>query len=333
MKKLLLGTALAGSVLLAGSSFAETKVNGYLETTIGMTSNKTASVSENADPMSIGHETTIGLSNSVKLKNGLEFSAGFDVENGASTDQYLKLSAGGTTFAVGNDVDGVADNVSQEDFTPHIAQAWHDAGMSAGAIAGVNTAHGSNGLYLIHKGAGFQVASVYSPNLAATNAAGASSNTARGADNTAASGYDIAVSGDFGVPGLKLGYGISNAKNAKDSGSTGDQEGTTYGVQYSMANVTVGYGRTKNQPVNSAIETTISSYGIAYKVSDALSIGLYAADVEVDAVAKDESYKSAQIGYDLGGMGITLGYYQAEDVGGVAGTDNDKFEIRTVSKF
>lgn len=336
MKKLLLGTALAGSVLLAGSSFAETKISGALETSIGMSSNKTSALADNADPMSITNETTLDISTSSKLANGLTFSAGFGIENGTSansgTDAYLKLSSGGTTFAVGNDVDGVADNVSQEDFTPHIAQAWHDAGIGGGAITGVKTTHGSNGLYLIHEGAGFKVASVYSPNLGNTDATGASANASRAAADAATSGYDIAISGDFGVPGLKLGYGISNAKAASDSANS-EQEGTTYGAQYTMANVTVGYGNTKNKPAASAVETQITSYGIAYKVSDALSVGLYQADVDVDAVATDEGYKSAQIGYDLGGMGITVGYYQVDDIGGVAGTDREKLEIRTVSKF
>jgi len=32
-------------------------------------------------------------------------------------------------------------------------------------------------------------------------------------------------------------------------------------------------------------------------------------------------------------MGITLGLYQAENVGGVSGTDEESFEIRTVTKF
>jgi hypothetical protein len=301
-----------------------------------MSSNKTSALADNSDPMSITNETTLDISTSSKLANGLTFSAGFGIENGTSapsgTDAYLKLSSGGTTFAVGNDVDGVADNVSQEDFTPHIAQALHDAGIGGGAITGVKTTHGSNGLYLIHEGAGFKVASVYSPNLTNDDTTGASANASRAAADKATSGYDIAISGDFGVPGLKLGYGISRAKAASDSANS-EQEGTTYGAQYTMANVTVGYGNTKNKPAASTVETQITSYGIAYKVSDALSVGLYQADVDVDGVATDEGYKSAQIGYDLGGMGITVGYYQVDDIEGVAGTDREKIEIRTVSKF
>ena len=66
MKKLLLGSALAASVLLAGSSFAETKVSGYLETTINTKENSSTGVAGNSTPSTIGHETSIDLSTSKK---------------------------------------------------------------------------------------------------------------------------------------------------------------------------------------------------------------------------------------------------------------------------
>jgi hypothetical protein len=335
MKKLLLGSALVGAVFFAGSSFAETKVSGYLETTIGFTSKKTSGTSDNSFPTGIGHETSIDLSTSKQLSNGLTMSAGFGVESGNQTDQYLKLASGGTYFAVGNDVTGVADNVSQEDFTPHIAQAWHDAGIGAGAITGTKTVHGGNGFYLVHSNDMLKIESVYSPDTSATDQTAASANgTGSGVSGTVTSGYDIAVSGGFGVPGLKVGYGISRAKASDDAvAANTEQEGDNYGIQYSNGPITVGYGNTENKPAASTTKTKITSYGIAYKVNDALSVGYYDGNVEVTGVATDESYKSLQVGYDLGGMGITVGYYTVSDIGGTAGSDREKLEIRTVTNF
>jgi hypothetical protein len=337
MKKLLLGSALASAVLFSGSSFAETNISGYLETTVGFTSSTTTGTPDNSLPTGIGHEVSIDLSTSKELSNGLKMEAGFGIENQATggTDQYLKLSQGGTYFAIGNDVTGVADNVSQEDFTPHIAQAWHDAGIGAGAITGTNTTHGGNGFYLVHKNDNFTIESVYSPDLSATNTTAASANGAGQSSGAAASsGYDLAISGSFGVPGLKVGYGISRAKAGDDSvAANTEQEGDTYGVQYSMSGFTVGYGKTENKAVASTTKTEITTYGVAYKVSDALSVGVYKGDVSVTGTALDEEYKSAQIGYDFGGMGITVGYYTADTIGGTSGTDREKLELRTVTKF
>jgi hypothetical protein len=337
MKKLLLGSALASAVLFSGSSFAETKISGYLETTVGFTSTTTSGTPDNSLPTGIGHEVSIDLTTSKELSNGLKMEAGFGIENQAAggTDQFIRLSSGGTSFAIGNDVDGVADNVSQEDFTPHIAQPWHDAGIGAGAITGTKTVHGYNGLYLVHKNDNFTIASVYTPDVSNTEATAASANGTGVSDGTAVkSGYDLAISGSFGVPGLKVGYGISRAKAGDDSvAANNEQEGDNYGIQYSMNGFTVGYGRTENKPATSSTKTEIKTYGVAYKVSDALSVGVYKGDVSVTGVAKDEEYQSAQIGYDFGGMGITVGYYTADTIGGTSGTDREKLELRTVTKF
>jgi len=324
MKKLLLGSALAASVLLAGSSFAETKVSGYLETTINTKETSSTGVAGNSTPSTIGHEASIDLKTSKELDNGLTMSAGFGIENGNQADQYLKLSSGGTTFAIGNDVTGVADNVSYEDFTGSIAQDTHTNGGAKGSLAGVATNHGGNGLYLIQKTDLATIEAVYSPSTT-TNLTGASSTA-----GTSGSGYDLAVHGGFGIEGLKVGYGLSNKQS--DSSTAGDTEGKTFGIKYSMSGITAGVGRTTNTTAAS-IDTEITEYGISYQINDQLSIGVTDTTLEKDAVATDEEFNSFQVGYDFGGMGVTLGYYQAENVGGVSGTDQESFEIRTVTKF
>ena len=324
MKKLLLGSALAASVLLAGSSFAETKVSGYLETTINTKESSTASVTGDSTPATIGHETSIDLKTSKELDNGFTMSAGFGIEKGDMADQYLKLTSGGTTFAIGNDVTGVADNVSYEDFTGSIAQDTHTNGGATGSLSGVKTNHGGNGLYLIQKMDLATIEAVYSPSTTSNTTGGSS------VGGTSGSGYDLAVHGGFGVEGLKVGYGVS--EKTSDTSSTGDIEGKTFGAKYSMSGLTVGAGRTTNTTA-ADVDTEITEYGISYQINDQLSIGFTDTTLEKDAVALDEEFNSFQVGYDFGGMGITLALYQAENVGGVAGTDQESFEIRTVTKF
>jgi hypothetical protein len=329
MKKLLLGTALA--TLVAGVASAETKVSGYLETTIGMSSKATAGVTEDSNPIGIGHEVSIDMSTTKELDNGMTMSAGFGTEDGSATDQYLKLTSGAVTFAVGNDVTGVTDNVSQEDFTPHVAQDFHSAGLdSSAAIDGVKTTHGGNAMYLIYKTDMATIEANYTPDL---QTAGTDSvNGSRAATATSlASGYDIAVKGNFGVEGLSAGYGVSKASATLSS--TVDQEGKAYGASYTVGAFTVGYGKNESNAVNSALDTTVETYGVSYKVNDQISVSAAAGKVDKDGEATDEEHTTIQVGYDLGGMGITLGYYEAENVGYTAGTDVEKFEIRTVTKF
>ena len=342
MKKLLLSSALAASVLFTGASFAETKISGSLETTINTKSAKTASTADNSLPTNIGHEAVIKISTSKELSNGLKMSAGFALDSsdsssgtatgGLASDQFVTLAAGNTSISIGNDVSGVADNVSQEDFTPHVSQDFHSVGI--GNIDGVSTAHGSNGIYVQHKTDMLTFEGVYTPTMAADNETGASTNS-----EISGSGFDLAVKGNLGVPGLTIGYGISetNADSAALSTSA-KLKGTAYGAKYAMGGFTVGYGYTKNEDesfktATVGVDTEHQTYGVAYQINKQLSVSVAMGEADVSNLALDEEYQTVQVGYDFGGMGITAGYYEVENVGGATGVDQEVFEIRTVTKF
>ena len=328
MKKLLIGTSLASAMLVAASAYAEVKVGGSLETTINTRETQTTGTTGDSSPSSIGHETDVKFSSSKELDNGMSLKAGFDINNSTAEDQYVTLSMGGTSFSIGNDVSGVADNVSQEDFTPYVAQDFHSAG-TGGNIQGIETAHGSNGIFLKHKGDMATVEAVYSPTAQADNSTGASSIVTN--DTGKGSGYDVAIYGSFGIDGLKAGFGTSKVQSV--SATENDQEGKGYGVKYAMGDITVGAGRTINQDVNTATEDKVTTYGVTYNVNDQLSVGVAMGTLEVEGTTNDEEYQTLQVGYDLGGMVVTAGLYQVENVGGTSGSDNENLEIRTVTKF
>ena len=325
MKKLLLGSALAASVLIAGSSFAETKVTGSLETTINSENSKTSSLSPGSTGATIGHEAEIKMDTSKELDNGIKLSAGFDITNGSQGDQYLKLSMGSTTFGIGNDVSGVIDNVSQEDFAPFIGNPFHDEGTD-GSIADPLSVHGYNGLYLINKQDMFTIEGVYSPNTNAGASTGPSTNNV----GESGSGYDLAIHGNFGIEGLKVGYGVS--ENSQ-TGAVNNRESEAFGVRYSMNGITIGGGFNEN--TTGTIVSNNYAYGISYAVNDALSVGYYEGehDSGVSSHAQNEEYQSIQVGYDFGGLGVTAALYNLDNDGGVAGTDQEMFEVRTVTKF
>ena len=334
MKKLLLSSALAASVLFTGASFAETKISGSLETTINTKSAKTASTADNSLPTNIGHEAVLKISTSKALSNGLNMSAGFalDSSDTFASDQFVTLTAGNTSISIGSDVSGVADNVSQEDFTPHVSQDFHSVGI--GNIDGVSTAHGSNGIYVKHSTDMLTFEGVYTPTIAADNETGASTNS-----EASGSGFDLAVKGNLGVPGLTIGYGISETKADSSALSTSVKlKGTAYGAKYAMGGFTVGYGYTKNEDesfktATVGVDTEHQTYGVAYQINKQLSVSVAMGEADVSNLALDEEYQTVQVGYDFGGMGITAGYYEVENVGGVTGVDQEVFEIRTVTKF
>ena len=335
MKKLLLSSALAASVLCTGASFAETKVDGSLETTINTRSTTTAGTADNSGATNIGHEAVLKVSTSKDLSNGLKLSAGFALDSSVDAagtgkadgfqNQFVTLTAGKTSFSIGHDVSGVEDNVSHEDFTPHVAQDFHSVSTGS-ALTGVTQAHGKNGIYVKHAADMLTFEGVYSPTQAADNFTAASTNSEVGG-----SAYGLAVKGNLGVEGLTIGYGISEVTADQASGNT-KVEGKAYGIKYATAGFTVGYGTNENT-ATTGVKTDSTSYGVSYQVNDQISVAINMGEAEVSNVATDEKLRSLEVGYDFGGMGITAGYYQVENLGGVSGTDADVLEIRTVTKF
>lgn len=336
MKKLLLSSALAISVLCTGASFAETKVDGSLETTINTKTTKASGSADNSGPTNIGHEAVLKVSTSKDLSNGLKLSAGFALDSSVDAassgksdgfqNQFVTLTAGKTSFSIGHDVSGVEDNVSHEDFTPHVAQDFHS--VSTGSVlTGVTQAHGKNGIYLKHTTDMLTFEGVYSPTQAADNYTAASTNTEVGG-----SAYGLAVKGNLGVEGLTIGYGISEV-TADQSSGVKKAEGKAYGIKYATAGFTVGYGTNENTAATTGVKTDSTSYGVSYQVNDQISVAVNMGKAEVSNVTRDEKLRSFEVGYDFGGMGITAGYYQVEDLAGSSGADAEVLEIRTVTKF
>jgi len=170
-------------------------------------------------------------------------------------------------------------------------------------------------------------AGVYSPSVT-----GAIDSTAASiATATSGSGYDLAVKGNLGVEGLTIGYGISEINADTATGAT-KKEGKTYGVKYAVAGFTVGYGTNENT-ATTGVKTDVTSYGVSYQVNKQLSVAVNIGEADVSNIANDEELRSFEVGYDFGGMGITAGYYQLENLGGTSGSDNELIEIRTVTKF
>ena len=84
--------------------------------------------------------------------------------------------------------------------------------------------------------------------------------------------------------------------------------------------------------VSSDLERT--QYGVKYAVSDQVSVALSYSETEHgDTSAKDEESTVLEVGYNLGGMGITLAYAQLENADGTDGGDSEGLILKTGLKF
>ena len=108
MKKLLVTSALAGSLLVSASAFAEISVKGYVETTLGSGETPATSAVTNQGT-SIGYETGVTFSGTKDLDNGMSMKTTATLEDATLINQAMAFSSDGNTIFIGNDYHGLDD--------------------------------------------------------------------------------------------------------------------------------------------------------------------------------------------------------------------------------
>jgi hypothetical protein len=336
-KKLLTTSALAGVVALAGSAFAETKVGGNLEYVFNAASATTSLASASGS----GFEENIKISNSKDTDFGT-FSYGFNLENAATEGAHMQLVAGDTTIQIG--ADSFA-NLSQT-VVPNTGESYQTVAggigdlhyeiafdMGAGDTNAGVARKNSVGLGIAQKVAGGTVALRYAPNSAQGN-----SNTAGGSAQSGTSSMMAQYKGSLGVEGLTvmLGYAKDEAYNDNKA----DGKAKTFGAAYTMGALTVGAQRKVYEDVNTVAaqsEYKANEYGIGYVVNDNLTLSINHIVTDGDsggtALANKEKITGIGIGYNLGGIALELTYADVSDVAGVAGSDGEAFQLKTVQAF
>jgi hypothetical protein len=360
MKKLLLTTAIAG-VMVSGSAFAQTTITGELRLNykaIGNVSPNSASAING-----FGQEQQINVQTKGKLNVlGLDYAAGFSLENDGA--QSTTLFNENTYMDFTNASSGTTISISRD----HVQRS--DTDRSAAVLVGFSpnelSADGSTANRTIFSqnigpAVGQAVtASIiqatpigrfsysYAPTGNADQTTTASSNpisqsSEATAENDEESAYEYGFTGDFGVKGLNTYYFKSGQKkSAGVAAQTRDSEARSIGVAYNMGQFSVGYADKKynfikqsggsGSTANTA-DITEKHYGVAYAVNNTLSIGAIYAKGEYSGSPATQTTKGINIGYNLGPVALTVGYAQNEDLGGVAGAENNQGMIRFIGAF
>jgi len=338
--KLLLTTALVGSVALSSAAIAETKVTGNVEATyIGTSMDKAADSHKGVS--ALGMETNIGVSHSKELDNGMTLKAGMNLETGNSTDAqatsdvgYVEVSSGNFSVHVGQDYGNNLNTIG----IPTVGDAYSDviATLSDGTTAAIATtnkdlseeAHDALHLGLAQKFDAGVVYLNYAPSSEKNDTAGDSG----GADD-GGSILEIGTKLNFG--GVSVQLGQQTDEQANDGGSVDSAKQRLYSVGYSFDRFAVGASKRTYDDGNSATanDWDMTSYGITFAASDNLSVGVQIGDVDDESNTSDEETRMISAGYNLGGMGIEFSYAQVENKGATSGTDVDTIQIRSITKF
>jgi hypothetical protein len=331
--------------LLASNAIAQTTVTGNLNISF-----KTASLDKATSAVNggrgFGNEQQINIQNKGKLNNGMDYAAGFSIENdGTQTgtlfneNVYIDFIAGNTTFTIG------VDHIQNSDRTlaSGIGLEAADLALGAGGTSNFVTSVGSNvaqsygfGVTQTIPGIG-KLSALYVPTEDANPATGDGDKTF--AETNEESAYEIGFVGDFGVKGLNT-HAFKSVKKATTgskahlSTAVNDVEGTNLGAAYNFGKVTVGYTYKKEgaAAVNSDIKQ--DEFSAAYALSPTLSISAnYTKADKQGANIADAKAKTLGIGYSLGPVAIVANYSKLENYTGTSGDDADVIYLAARTSF
>jgi hypothetical protein len=327
--KLLLTTAIA-SVAFAGSAFSETKIGGNLEQTFQATSKDGA-----GSIRGFGAEHNISMSASKDLDNGMTAKYGTVLEDGTADTHYLTVGTDTMTVTVGRD-NGANLSSSAIPYIGDGFTSFNKAGTTANPLSTTATNadvdyHNAEHIRLDAGVLGGNLTIGYAPDVAQTKKGDS------GAAESGNSAMGIIYSGSLGVDGLKV---LVGQETGDGEGSEEDAKQTQVGVTYNAGQFSVGVEQQDIETAAAAasqVETETTTIGATYAMSDNMSIGVYQIETEekvgTTTSANDEEIKMVQIGYNLGGLGLSFSYADVENVSNVANSDAEQIQIRTIQKF
>ena len=283
--KLLLSSALVGSLAITGLASAQTTISGSLDLSYKTISNA-GSITKQTDA-GFGRETQINIANKGKLSNGMDYAAGFSLEfdgksgaamgvsdnsaNAGSSAQsniqrlsrenvFIDVISGTTTLSVG------MDHLNNMSFSsaPRVAQHAATTVASAqlitdgnGDVAASSTSGGT--AYQFYPGVASLGASNYmglgiqqvTPFGTITGQYFPKATAQQGANDGIArtavkDAYELHYRGDLGVKGLSANVGYNVINHATATTTQSEkQKGVAYGVGYNFGQFAVGAQRNK----------------------------------------------------------------------------------------
>ena len=366
--KLLLSSALLGSLVIGSAAYSQTTITGNLSLSYKSLSEHTALTAANnaaaigtgvhTATRSFGRESQINFANKGKLNNGMDYAAGFSIENDggqvsdlSNENVFIDFISGNTTITIGQDhiqnTNRTRGNFVGNDATDlATGNPYEVLNANVGFIqsAGSNPAQ-SMGVGVVQNTPVGSLSFLYVPTVGNTgsdneigNLAGVASTTLE--DNNE-SAIEVGYVGDLGVKGLSA-HAFYNVENERVNES-GKRKGKNLGVSYGFGATTIGFNRKENDtPVNAATQTELkqNEFGIAYAVTPNVTLAANYTTAKVSGsavtgvVTDDATSKSIALGYNLGPVAVIAQVARQENIAQDApGSDQDVVFVKINTNF
>jgi hypothetical protein len=367
--KLMLTSALVGSLVAGSSAIAQTTITGSLDLSYTGLESKLDSTLRNSVGGSsfagMGREAQLNIQNKGKTNiAGLDYAAGFSLEfdgNSSSTgteastisneNTYIDFIMGGTTLTFG--IDHIQNSHNNLAPTASINMAEI---LDAQLSVSYTNAVGANPKESI--GVGIMQATpvgTFSALFVPNNNDTGNRDTRTGVDKSGRnSAYELGFRGDLGVKGLDAKYFYNKESTVGltkvvDTNLTQDLIGKSAGLAYNFGQITVGADKQWNQNVALTTATgitaatgtqlgkkTTTQYGVAYAANKDLSLSVNKAKTDrTDIVATgDEEWMQYAVGYNFGPIASSISYVTVDNVGNLTSQGDYKIAyVRLSTKF
>jgi outer membrane protein OmpU len=300
-------TALAGSLVATSAYAGAMSVSGGASMAL-----KNDSGTQTGKSWTMGNSLT--FTGGGELDNGINVSLSFELDGAEGVGQAnapfdshsLTLSSDGLGTLVfaghgGSSAQGAIDTTAAGDL-------WNNGSGITGPTA---AASGDNSmLYTLPAMVdGVGITASYSPGRASQD-----SHTAFAISYT-------------GVDGLTLNYGQG------DSGAPGSEiTSTTMKASYAVGSFTLGASKTEADKTG-ASDREVTSYNVAYTVSDDISVGYGVETFDTAGQSVDEEVRGFNISYTTGGMTLGAMQVEGEGIGNSASSEKDRWKLSASFAF
>jgi outer membrane protein OmpU len=281
-------TALATTLVTSASVAGELSVSGSAALSYtGLSTNS------HTNPWAMGD--SIKFNGGGDLDNGMTVSVYYELDGGTYDDYNLKLGmgdAGTLSFSgassSGSGVDKLKDIVPNA-YTPvYEATDTTDSGL----IDATGNSQTSQWGYDV-TAAGFDLSVSYNPKP--------------GVGKEAETGYAVKYAGLMDGLTLSAGY--------FDDGD--EAENDTYGIEYTMGNVSAAYQMTKvDYTATGSTDEDAVHYGVSVAINEELSISAGRQEIDFDGAAAEEVNSGIGASYTMGSISMYGGFNKAENTGG-----------------
>jgi outer membrane protein OmpU len=295
-------TALASSLVVSSAVAGEMSVSGGAS--IGL---KNTSKTSSGKSWTMGNQLT--FTGSGELDNGMTVSTSFviDQADDSTTTTNARDPFDSHSVTVSSDSMGTlvfsgegGSSANSAIDTTAAGDLWNNGSGIAGPIA---PNAGDNSLFYTLPSVmdDVSITASYSPGRA---------------------GQDTATAFAIGYTGVE-GLSLNVARGDKET--IGSQaEITTMKASYAIGSITLGYSVNDAETDAAGGDEELTSMNIAYTVSDNMSVSYGVESFENEGSANDEEMEGFGVSYTTGGVTLSANQYNAENVGGIAGTAGEK---------